>query len=698
MTAALATDPTTAQHRVQASLEDADGVVTVAVMTSPSKALELQLQMRQNAEELQDFLRDLESWEKDIKQTDDKLTRESGASDQSLPPIRNRNYKKKVKSKSKLPAKTQIHENVKAAKIKSYDYEAWDKFDVDKILEDLDKGNSTHESESEDEDGIRVDTEKALAEKNKGNVFFKEEKYDDAIESYTRGMNADPYNPVLPTNRAAVFCKLKKFAVAESDCNLAIALNRNYAKAYSRRGACRLALKNFQGAKEDYERFLELEPNNSEAEDELKKIVQAMTLQENAKLEQPEKQSKRPELTEEEKKSIAEQQRKQQAITDKDLGNGYFKEGKYEAAIECYTRGIAADGTNALLPANRAMAYLKVQKYEEAEKDCTQAISLDGSYSKAFARRGTARTALGKLKEAQEDFEIVLKLEPGNKQALTELAKIRTELSESGLCRVQECLPPSAIEKQQQHVVKPIDKPPHLRSSKPLRRMIIQEVSDEIPTTDMPDLSATDQGTLLIGKHTSSIVTDQSSSHDGIVSPCGTPKAKLLKIEDSSNTAILPQTSGCSLHAASQPCSVKREDKLLLPTVDTAASFEIPPVPANSFQLESDFRRLKGNPDVLYMYLKQIEPSLYPKLFQKSLDPDVFNQILKILHNFYLGKEPPALVLEILQRLSELKRFDMAIMFMTESEKKTVSALFSHIEMSGYIESSAENLKKRYGL
>lgn len=43
-------------------------------------------------------------------------------------------------------------------------------------------------------------------------------------------------------------------------------------------------------------------------------------------------------------------------------GNGYFKEGKYEAAIECYTRGIAADGTNALLPANRAMAYLKIEK------------------------------------------------------------------------------------------------------------------------------------------------------------------------------------------------------------------------------------------------------------------------------------------------------------------------------------------------
>ena len=40
-------------------------------------------------------------------------------------------------------------------------------------------------------------------------------------------------------------------------------------------------------------------------------------------------------------------------------GNQLFKEGKYEEAIECYTRGIQLDSSNALLPANRAMALLK---------------------------------------------------------------------------------------------------------------------------------------------------------------------------------------------------------------------------------------------------------------------------------------------------------------------------------------------------
>lgn len=51
---------------------------TVHKMTSPNKAIELQLQIRQNAEELQDFVKDLESWEKDVKEKDFDLRRHSG--------------------------------------------------------------------------------------------------------------------------------------------------------------------------------------------------------------------------------------------------------------------------------------------------------------------------------------------------------------------------------------------------------------------------------------------------------------------------------------------------------------------------------------------------------------------------------------------------------------------------------------------
>uniref|UniRef100_A0A8C0GJ40 RNA polymerase II-associated protein 3 n=1 Tax=Chelonoidis abingdonii TaxID=106734 RepID=A0A8C0GJ40_CHEAB len=621
-------------------------------MTSPNKALELQLQMKQNAEELHDFVRELESWEKDVKQMDSELRKQSGAPEKNLPPIRNEAYKKK-KSKAKVPSKKTTEEN-KKNKIKSYDYEAWGKLDVDKILEELDKEDSTHDSLSaesdSEEDGIHIDAEKALAEKEKGNMYFQQGKYDEAIKCYTKGMNADPYNPVLPTNRASAFFRMKKFSVAESDCNLALALNKNYTKAYSRRGAARFALQNLEGAKEDYEKVLELDPDNFEAKNELQKINLALTSKENSQQNEIEEAGKKLELTEEEKKQIEEQQLKQKAIAEKDLGNGYFKEGKYEAAIECYTRGIAADGTNALLPANRAMAYLKIQKYEEAEADCTRALQLDVSYSKAFARRGSARAALGKLKEAMQDFETVLKLEPGNKQAINELTKIQNV-----------CMFVTIYCSLLQNIYV-------LRLYKPLRKIFIEEVDDEMQNIDVPDT------TTLVNNwiNSTSVETTKNPSQVDLLTTSDTPRAKQLKIEEISDIpAFQPPTSVKDMPSAAPQSSSLRnhleKEKALLP----ASTSDVPAIPANSFQLESDFRKMKGCPDKMYMYLKQIEPSLYPKLFQKSLDPDVFNQILKILQDFYIEKEKPSLILEILQRLSELKRFDMAVMFMSDLEKKS---------------------------
>lgn len=42
-------------------------------MSGGNKAVELQLQMRQNADDLHNFMKDLESWEMDMKRKDEQL-------------------------------------------------------------------------------------------------------------------------------------------------------------------------------------------------------------------------------------------------------------------------------------------------------------------------------------------------------------------------------------------------------------------------------------------------------------------------------------------------------------------------------------------------------------------------------------------------------------------------------------------------
>ncbi|GMH05591.1 hypothetical protein Nepgr_007431 [Nepenthes gracilis] len=98
---------------------------------------------------------------------------------------------------------------------------------------------------------------------------------------------------------------------------------------------------------------------------------------------------------------------------DKALGNKYFKQKKFNEAIDCSSRSIAFLPP-AVAYANRVMAYLKIKRFQEAEGNCTEALNLDDRYVKAYSRRATARKELGKLKESMDDADFALRLEPDN--------------------------------------------------------------------------------------------------------------------------------------------------------------------------------------------------------------------------------------------------------------------------------------------
>ncbi|XP_034434552.1 RNA polymerase II-associated protein 3 isoform X1 [Hippoglossus hippoglossus] len=662
-------------------------------MSGGNKAIELQLQMRQNAEELHSYMKELEGWECDMKTKDEEL-RTGGAqeTEEKLPPVRNKKYKTKMREKRKKKMEhagtgngdagngdAKAEDLQQSSRIKAYDYQSWDKFDVDEALAEMDKEESPVESNESDSEEAAVDREKALSQKEKGNMLFKEGKYDDAIECYTRGMSADPYSPVLPTNRATSFFRLKKFSVAESDCNLAISLDSNYFKAYARRGAARFALKNYESALEDYKMVLKLDPGNMEAQNEVKKINEALgkeapTFQSEAT--QPQEASI---VDPEQQGLMEEQQRRQEAVLQKDRGNAYFKEGKYEAAIECYSRGMEADGMNVLLPANRAMAFLKLDNYKEAEEDCTKAIYLDSTYSKAFARRATARVALRKLEEAQQDFQEVLKLEPGNKQALNELQKLQIDLGPSGLLQTDDS--------SQRRTVQPIDKPTHLRSTKPLRRIEIEEVSGK---ATVPEVESSGSKTLI-----QEVVREPEEDS----SPLSTsPSAKIIKIEEMADAPSHASEKLPPSRPTEQPAQVEISHPPETTTNTPSLVTDLPPPPTSSFQLEADIRKIGKQPEVIYRYLRQIKAESYVKILQNSLEPDILNQILTTLHEFYTKNETPAVILEILSSLSNVRRFNMAVMFMSSTEKKALKDLFDFLHRAELEESAVALLQKKYGV
>ncbi|MED6273790.1 hypothetical protein CHARACLAT_010053 [Characodon lateralis] len=647
-------------------------------MSGGNKAVEVQLQIRQNAEDLHSFMTELENWETDIKRKDEELrTGRVQEIRKKLPPVRNKDYKTKMREKRKkkeaAAGDTKADEPKQASRLKSYDYQSWDKFDVDKALAEMDKEECPAESNESDSEDAGVDKEKALAEKENGNEFFKQGKYDDAIECYTRGMAADPYNPVLPTNRATSFFRLKKYAVAESDCNLAIALDSSYSKAFARRGAARFALNKHESALEDYEMVLKLDPSNVEAQNEVKKIKEILCQQDPPT--QNTQPAEAPTVDPDQQRRLKEQQRKQEAVMQKDRGNAYFKEGKYEAAVECYSKGIEADSLNVLLPANRAMAFLKLEKYKEAEEDCTTAISLDNTYCKALARRGTARLALGKLQEAKEDFQQLLKLEPGNKQALNELQKLQTNLGSSGALQTEDS--------SQRRMVQPVDKPEHRRSTKPLRRIDIEEINGKLTA---PEVEAAPPLVQEVERKTEDASSPLSSS----------PSAKMIKIEEIAETPSQASERFC--RDSSQPPWEGTVHVLEAPNSTSSTETDVPPAPNNSFQLESDLRKIRNQPEAIYRYLRQISPAAYGQIFRNALEPDILNQILRTLRDFFIKNESPASILETLSSLASVRRFNMAVMFMSSQEKKVLKELFEFLLQAEPDQSCVAVLQKKYGV
>jgi DnaJ family protein C protein 7 len=108
------------------------------------------------------------------------------------------------------------------------------------------------------------------AVKSKANELFKQKKYEEAIEEYTKILEFDPtnkkFNSLILANRALCYQKLNKHTEALRDSNQSIKLNPFYARGYVKRGNVYMELKMFDDAKADFQKAKELDPTVSGVE------------------------------------------------------------------------------------------------------------------------------------------------------------------------------------------------------------------------------------------------------------------------------------------------------------------------------------------------------------------------------------------------------------------------------------------------
>jgi DnaJ family protein C protein 7 len=119
----------------------------------------------------------------------------------------------------------------------------------------------------------------------------------------------------------------------------------------------------------------------------------------------------------------------------KEEGNGMFKTGRYQQAIEKYSEALEIDPTNRVTNSkilqNRALCYIKVKEYKRAIADCTRALELDSSYTKARKTKAKAMGADGDWEEAVRELKAIQEANPNEAGIQQEIRNAELELKKS---------------------------------------------------------------------------------------------------------------------------------------------------------------------------------------------------------------------------------------------------------------------------
>ncbi|KMQ96604.1 rna polymerase ii-associated protein 3, partial [Lasius niger] len=395
------------------------------------------------------------------------------------------------------------------------------------------------------------------------------------------------------------------------------------------------------------------------------------------------------------------------ALEHKEQGNIFVQQKKWDKAIASYSEAIKIFPYDAIFYANRALCYLKQDNVYSAEADCSSAIQLDETYVKAYHRRATARMELKQYKEAKEDIEKILVLEPSNKEAKALFSQINKRLEnlkpiiisgkdtaknipiekkiaekmfdnvksnkkiivikenknkKDSINNIGAIAKPTTItlteskrdpripdwlpEKDNVVVVEPIQKPPHLRSKEPLIRIPVREA----------DLTKRFEKEIKVS--------------------CNENQHLELSNVHSDNT--------------------KHKETITKPKPETnfIENIEISPIPKTAVQFVINWRRYTSS-DLRYRYLKQIPSSNLSKIFQDSMESDIFSDILTILKTEFMKREDP--IFPYLKNLSDVKRFRALIMFISNLEKQDLKLMFSYCKTSEKIsEEEVTELQNKY--
>ncbi|KAF8796572.1 Stress-induced-phosphoprotein 1 like protein [Argiope bruennichi] len=241
---------------------------------------------------------------------------------------------------------------------------------------------------------LTPEKKQAIEEKDKGNQFYKDRKFEEALEHYNKAIELDPTEMTFLTNKAAVYFEQKDYETCIKECEKAVEVGqenradfKKIAKAFSRMASAYMKLKDYEKAKTYYQKSL----TEHRTRDTINKLSEVEKI-----------------LKEEERKKYLDPEK---ALEEKNKGKECFQKGDYPAAMKHYTEAIRRNPDDAILGLhNRAGLLIRIKTRIR--------IALKLETLRGYVRKGMALMALKEHAKASSTFQKALEIDPNNQEAL----------------------------------------------------------------------------------------------------------------------------------------------------------------------------------------------------------------------------------------------------------------------------------------
>uniref|UniRef100_A0A182PF52 TPR_REGION domain-containing protein n=1 Tax=Anopheles epiroticus TaxID=199890 RepID=A0A182PF52_9DIPT len=665
-------------------------------------AIESQLAVRNKCEQLQKSIKELYDWEEQMKSANSgKLRPADNSENITEPPVRS-------------------------------DVKAMSKYSEDNA------SSMEKQDQAESESAKKKMLADAEILKERGNKQCKLGNYQEAIDLYTQAIETYGDNAAYYSNRALCYMNLDLFDDCLADCSAALKKDPKYIKAYYRRMQAYERLGENEKAAAECRQILQLSQDESELSTTKRDLARIEKRLNESKGHTKETESPGKEKAAEMDPTLALV--KQEADKYKELGNKHLARKDFAKAERSYTKAISLFGDEAIYYTNRSLCYWNLKDYDKCLADCNKAIQLDETYFRPYYRRMQVRELRGAYQSAVEDCRKFIELTNDEKQRQTaEKDLLRLERLVKSEQPAKQAFVWSEVKKNAK-LIKFIQKPPHLRSKKPLTRIPIKEVSScpiaidsrvlpppsqrkSIPDAAIDKIFDNSTGERLVEPkeeiNLEHLFPAHSNKLRNLFSPPSTPTEQRKSIAEapSKTTATLPQASTIKKKNAakeesnadvikstevtqaapstqdkmeqdktnegSQNCNEKQPKKVTTPSPAATPSQPMrsatfPEIPKSSAQFYTTWSEL--NEDLRYQYLKSLSGKPMNKLLGASLSSEMLSELLYILQKRFIPDQVQ--VTDVLKEIVQNESIGILALMMNKTDRDAAAELLNYMESS----------------